>query len=445
MRQGNDNMDNQTVIWVVLALIIMFAVPAFYAARAGYINDILLTLSLAQITPFDGLPEVKIAQAHIDKLDPAALTWEQMEGVLRYSGKWIRWPWLVILIMLGIVAILLNKTNGLVRRFNMDTLLRNNAESFACLNPIVGRGTYLLSPESFDSGLWRVARTPLQFAHEHELLLAADGNPVPQNKVLKNGLAVIGSDVFGQLHLDEAKALKVLQDQLGPVFSGFENLSSCRRAAAAAFLAYANGDKKDCIAILDAVSSSYTEDKGIASSAVLDQPVFVEKLEKSWKKASDVLADGIFQRHSAFELPWFMALLTRVRQKGVLASSQFLWLRPLDRPLWYALNQCGGRAAWAEGFAPWAHYMAEEKAGMALSKPQLAQAVVSLRNALDAQGWLADVPSSKRDPAASPESEKKTPQTVQEASPRKYHAYRAAELDPKYDANNDPELLAEHI
>ena len=56
---------------------------------------------------------------------------------------------------------------------------------------------------------------------------------------------------------------------------------------------------------------------------------------------------------------------------AILASSQFLWLRPLDRSLWYALNQCGGRAAWAEGFAAWAHYAAEEKAKKALAEPHI--------------------------------------------------------------------------
>ena len=87
-----------------------------------------------------------------------------------------------------------------------------------------------------------------------------------------------------------------------------------------------------------------------------------------------------------------MAWLTLARRKGVLASSQFLWLRPLDRPLWYALNQCGGRAAWAEGFAAWAHYAAEERAGKTLFEPHLDHAVSRLRDNLAAQGWLSDMP-----------------------------------------------------
>ena len=83
-----------------------------------------------------------------------------------------------------------------------------------------------------------------------------------------------------------------------------------------------------------------------------------------------------------------MALLGEARKKGVLATSQFIWLRPMDRPLWYALSQCGGRAAWAEGLAAWSHFQAEEHAGKTLSAPHLKAAVESLKNSLDAQGWL---------------------------------------------------------
>ena len=83
-----------------------------------------------------------------------------------------------------------------------------------------------------------------------------------------------------------------------------------------------------------------------------------------------------------------MALLGEARKKGVLATSQFIWLRPLDRPLWYALNQCGGRAAWTEALAAWAHFQAEEHAGKTLSAPHIDAAVESLKNSLESQGWL---------------------------------------------------------
>ena len=143
-----------------------------------------------------------------------------------------------------------------------------------------------------------------------------------------------------------------------------------------------------------------------------------------------------------------MALLYRARQKGVLASSQFLWLRPLDRPLWYALNQCVGRAAWAEGFAAWAHYQAEEKAGKALSEPHVQPAVASLRQSLAAQGWLTEIfvpptPETAPTAAAVETSTLDTEFSPVEQPPDVVLA--DAEDNPEYDANEDEKLADEYF
>lgn len=411
MSQHNDNMDNQTFIWVALVLIVLLVIPALYAAKAGYINDVLLSigrLQLALFKPFS--EEARIVSERITQLDPAALSWEQVQRILHYCGTWSRWPMAVVLVILLVITLVQNRTGNLVRCFNMDSLLKNNAESFACLKPVVGRGKYLLSPESYDSGLWKVARTPLQFAVEQKLLYDTLGNTILPNGILKNGLATTENKLYGLIYLDEEDSLEVLHKQLGSHFTGFDGLSTCRKAAAAAFLAYAGGDKKACLAILDAVSSSYKEADSTASCSILQNEKFIEHLATAWDKHKKILEETCLLRHAAFELPWFMALLTRARQKGVLASSQFLWLRPMDRSLWYALNQCGGRAAWAEGFAPWAHYMAEEWAGKSLMEPRLDDAFTSLRDALDAQGWLIPVLIHDITPVPVP---KKNPSPIQ--------------------------------
>ena len=401
-----DNQDNTAFLGLALVIIVFAMIPAWYAARAGSINGALLTLAKFELkifVPFS--QEAQTAWEHISGLDPALLTWERMQAVLSYTGKWIRWPFGLFLVLFGLASIFMGRVRGLVRRLNMESLLRNNAESFACLCPIVGRGKELLDPKSYDSGNWRIARSPLQFAAEHGLLLNEQGEAYAPNQVLRRGLGFGEAPAYGHARLDEDKALSVLREQLGPAFGGFEALSPGRKALAVAFLAYAGGDKQGCLGILDDVASVYTEQDGEPACPLLEQDDFVKRLEAMWDKHRGIAEEQGIARHTAFELPWFMALLTRARKKGVLASSQFLWLRPLDRPLWYALNQCGGRAAWAEGFAPWAHYTAEEKAGMALSDPHLAQAVTALREALAAQGWLTDKPfvaPAKESPALKP-------------------------------------------
>jgi hypothetical protein len=217
------------------------------------------------------------------------------------------------------------------------------------------------------------------------------GVPYASEEVLRQGLGSVDAPAYGHARLDEGRTRFVLREQLGLVFDGFYTLSPCRQALAAAFLAYAGGAKRGCLAILNAVSRAYEETDGNPVCPLLVEKAFRKRVHTVFEKHRTILEEAPLLRHSAFELPWFMALLTRARKKGVLASSQFLWLRPLDHPLWYALHQCGGRTAWAEGFAAWAHYVAEERAGKALAEPQLRQAVSSLREALAAQGWLAGV------------------------------------------------------
>lgn len=298
---------------------------------------------------------------------------------------------------------------------------------FACS---VGRGKYLLSRESYDNGPWRIARTPVQFAVEHGLLLDKDGQVFTAEQVLRRGLPHADLPAYGHAYLDEEQSAIVLQEQLGKKFGGFDAMSQERKVLASAFLAYAAGDKHACMNLLDAMSASYTEnEKQAPACPVLENATFQKQMENLWNTHKTLLDEPILKRHAVFELPLFMAMLTLARRKGVLASSQFLWLRPLDRPLWYALNQCGGRAAWAEGFAAWAQYAAEEKAGTSFPEARTAHAVQRLKDTLAAQGWFTKMPKL--------------------FEPTGLHldkdvVFAAAEENSEYDANNDLNLLQEY-
>jgi hypothetical protein len=450
---------NRENIWLVIFLgvlmLVFVLIPSWYAARAGAVNGPLLALAKLQIKAFVPLSEeAYTAWEYLCGLDPAALTWERMSAILSYTGKWIRWPLALFLVLLGVTAIFMGRVNKLIRRLNMESLLRHNAESFPCLLPVVGRGKYLLSPESHDAGHWRIARSPLQFAVENGLLVDDAGNAFSPDQVLRHGLGSADAPAWGKARLDEAKTLKILREQLGPVYGGVAALPPCRKALAASFLAYAGGDKKESVALLDDLSRSYAEPDGAACPVlpILEDETFQKRLGAALDKHQGILTEQAIARHTAFELVWFMALLTRARKKGVLASSQFLFLRPLDRSLWYALSQCGGRAAWAEGFAAWAHYTAEEKAGRVLSEPKLQQAVRALRDALAAQGWLTDKPLPIREPEPVPGNPALTPKPQPEAKPEPEPEMVFWDAEPEpgdecdgYDANEDPTIINQSI
>lgn len=103
------------------------------------------------------------------------------------------------------------------------------------LRPVVGRGKYLLSRESYDNGPWRIARTPVQFAVEHGLLLDKDGQVFTAEQVLRRGLPHADLPAYGHAYLDEEQSAIVLQEQLGKKFGGFDAMSQERKSAGQRF------------------------------------------------------------------------------------------------------------------------------------------------------------------------------------------------------------------
>lgn len=66
-----------------------------------------------------------------------------------------------------------------------------------------------------------------------------------------------------------------------------------------------------------------------------------------------------------------------------MAAAEFLWLKPVDRPLWFMLNNVGRRTAFTEVAGPMAHWLAEKVIGRKLIVPMVNQATTALVAALE--------------------------------------------------------------
>jgi hypothetical protein len=83
---------------------------------------------------------------------------------------------------------------------------------------------------------------------------------------------------------------------------------------------------------------------------------------------------------------------------GVLATAMFRWLKGIDRPLWYALNNVGRRAFHIEGAGTVSHFFAERIHGQPLMEAYLDSAMDGLENYLTEQS-LTDLQEFFRPPA----------------------------------------------
>lgn len=79
-------------------------------------------------------------------------------------------------------------------------------------------------------------------------------------------------------------------------------------------------------------------------------------------------------RHGTLE-SLFLGVLATARSEGALPSAAFTWLKVVDRPLWYALNNLGRETFHVEGLAAIAHYEAEVASGGMWFYPSVGDAV----------------------------------------------------------------------
>lgn len=387
---NNNNNNSESVLVFALAILFFFfiAIPAIYVAKKELINHSILALSAFNLSFFthfslDALEDYQT----IKNMNPASMNFSETYMVLQYTGKWIRYPLIFLLFIMGLVSIFLSSKKWLHRKFTMASLLQHNATNFPCTTPILGKAEYLLSLESFDKGVWKVARTPAQFCVENQLLEYPDDRLIQWDDAFRNGVAHVDMQAYGQASLNQDKCIQVLEQQIGAKKREFNELPPLRKALVSAFLAFGNENKKDAIEILNTCSASYFEDGEKCYCKCFDDIEFMKFVHNTYAKYENIYSKFIAM-HNNYEMTWLMALLFFARKKGLLAPSQFLFARPMDRELWYALHQCGGRVAWTEALSAWTHYFAEESAQKALNEFNAKPAYDFIHTSLYNQGWL---------------------------------------------------------
>ncbi|MDP3560440.1 MAG: type IVB secretion system coupling complex protein DotM/IcmP, partial [Legionellaceae bacterium] len=178
-----------------------------------------------------------------------------------------------------------------------------------------------------------------------------------------------GIEMTAGLKDSEAKQLFTLQ--LGAFWNGFEHIPPYAWALAAVFMARLNRDRSGAEKIISTLNITFT--KGRPEYAVAKATL------KKHMNAENV--QEILQRH-AYMLTVMASLLEGAREDGVMASADFLWLKVVDRRLWYMLNSVGRQTPYVEVGGPFSHWKAEKKMGRKIIVPMVSEAVKALSVAL---------------------------------------------------------------
>lgn len=334
MAENNRGVDRPNtglalVLMVALFIILWFVfhntfAKIFLVIGQGLLQPLRFTVGLFQADIFDGLNsqfELSMTPANLKLVDFSTLV-----GLSSWMGQYYRWP-LVLLMGWFAWRVWRHPILHLNTPHTFESLVQYQSQFWKQIVPVAH-----LNLVDDTSKPWLPARRCSDLAKEHKLIHA---------RLLK---------------LEETWLF--LERQLGEVFN-ITAMKPHEKALFAVFAARIVRDKKAAAALLDEINES-CRGSGIPNYKVAD--LLFEKYQADKR----VLAKIRGYRYVRTVL--FQMLVEARRFDGKLPTSSFVWLKPVDRTLWYGLERAPvdvGRysiASFSEGISIAAQWQAESVA-----------------------------------------------------------------------------------
>lgn len=361
--QGGGQEDGSTgVLWAIAGLFAMLGI-VWYIFKDQMIAGF-LTLKLWELDVLSlftsSTSTVAQLKAFVRQSTPSAMNFQDMVTIGQMVGTYLRIPFAVILGALAVIVFFGSTTRIFKTTYSMKVLAQSEKTNWPQISPVLGID---LVQTDLDKGPWAMAMTPVQFCKKHNLI--EEFRRPRQEGTLRREAERI------EVMLKRGEANKIFALQLGPKWEGVNRLPPYTRALFAVFAARINADSKAAANILHQLNCSSTAKQ-------LDFRG-VDALLK--KHENTKLVQKILQSH-AYVLTVMSAMLVAARLDGVQATADFLWLKPIDRRLWYVLNTMGRQTPFVESAGPFAHWVAEREAGRKLIIPMIETATNALELAL---------------------------------------------------------------
>lgn len=354
---GGDN--SLAPVWITI-LLFLTAYFIWYLAHS-YIVAALFAVNLVQAKLVNLILGGSVLAEEIDLMqtvDPAFVQWSDLVEIMSRVGAYMRYPFTVVLCGLAFILYRSNTALRYRKTYSMKSLREQEQKNWPCITPVVK--TEDLVSQDINVGPWAMALTPVEFARKHKLLKREDpllDTPLP------------GLELTAGIRRGDAK--RILTLQLGAAWEGFDRCPPQVKALAAVFMARMCQDREAATSILNVLDTTCAEGKPDYSVAT---PTF-EKYKNT------ELVQEVVVRH-AYVLTVMAALIMAARNDGVVPTSEFLWLKIVDRRLWYMLNSAGRQTPYAEVGGAFAHWRAEQVMQKRSLTPMIDEAIKALEVAV---------------------------------------------------------------
>lgn len=342
---GQNQNDNTigTLLVIAAVLIAGFIIKNFFGNDIMYIflqMKMYIVKGYMLFLHTDGL---KDSYDKIDIYTPkewSFSTYADLSGTLRF---YTAIPLLILLVPYGIKVYKKNPLNKYKRKLTRQTLCESEVGLWPWIAPVIKLNIINMPLEEGD---WAMSDISLNFCRKYNLL---------------NDKNIVQVD----------KARKVFISQFGPLWRGIDYLKPEEKALLACFLAQLNGNPKEAVTGLSILSASIAN--GDIDYSFVDGYIkkyaYTEKSEKAMSK-------------NAYVYNVIATVFEECKPQGKIPPSYFLWLKPVNRPLFYTLHCVGRRLPFPEVGGIFGHGLAEKTIGEKCINPYVDKAIAGLEEAI---------------------------------------------------------------
>jgi intracellular multiplication protein IcmP len=291
----------------------------------------------------------------LKKLRPEQITPFFLLKMTEATGGFFRIPIALVLAAMSATSFLRKPKHPYTRKLKLEDMVKEQASAFPVTKPITKFNPLQNNFRTLGDAV------PEKLPPFAEAL-------VPEEWVAFHSIPLIEGII------DHDAARRAFAKQLGGRWKGVEHLPWHLRALFAGFTMKAGGLRTESDEYFGRVSECWVPGRGL----VLTQPLKQEIQKTIRDPKLGRVTEKVAAQH-AFVAPALIRCLQMARdQGGVLAPAQFLWLRAVDRTMWYPLNNLGRAAVHSEAAGAIAHYRTEKSAGKPIPNPQVDTAVEGL-------------------------------------------------------------------
>lgn len=341
------------------------------------------------------------------------VTWGDTWTLTSYTGSFFRWPMIPPLLLWVFYLWRRDPVFKYKRRLTIKHLVEKNAHNFFSVRPVVGED--FLNPKHYVDD-WRPMTSPLQFALDHELFLIENKSAKEVkayienlNKKRRNMDAALVGD-YQKALLDEKRMREVLERQTGTRIWDKEDRPVTKSDVLGMLMKMPRHERALAVVLM----CHYLAERNlkVEGDKLLEQyadSYWIEKLKKAKKKKTwsvdalntagvDLKIRSILDTYDfdiliipflfhAWSHTLLISLFYRVK---TITSADFIWLKPVDRCLWYIMNTVGRKTPCAEAAGAFAHYNVEVGMGRPCLQPDVDGACIALQEYLILEGWVVD-------------------------------------------------------